>query len=187
MMNPLLEAASEVGRFFEDHGWPYCVIGGLAVQNWGEPRTTLDADINLFTGLGGEETFVDVILEKFESRITGAREFALTRRVLLIRASNGKDVDISMGGLPFEAEMIERAVTVELCQGIRLPCCTAEDLVILKAFADRPRDWLDIQGIVTRQSRLDNQYVLAHLAMLCELKEAPEILEKTRRLLAEKP
>jgi hypothetical protein len=28
---------------------------------------------------------------------------------------------------------------------------TAEDLIALKAFADRPKDWLDIDGILIRQ------------------------------------
>ena len=187
-MNGLFEAAKEVCDFMTARRWRFSLIGGLAVQRWGEPRATLDADIVLLAGLGGEEEiYVTAILERFASRIPEARQFALTRRVLLIRASNGKDVDITLGALPFEEEMIRRAAPVEFAPELRLPCCTAEDLFIMKAFAARPRDWLDAESIVNRQTRLDRDYILRHLAELCELKEAPEILRRAEQLLREKP
>jgi len=37
-VNLLFEAAAEISRFFSDRNWRYCVIGGLALQRWGEPR-----------------------------------------------------------------------------------------------------------------------------------------------------
>lgn len=184
-MNALFEAAKEVCEFMVAHQWEFCIIGGLAVQRWGEPRTTLDADMTLLTGWGEEESYVTAILERFESRIPDGHAFALTRRVLLIRASNGKDVDISLGALPFEVGMIRRAAPVEFAPGLLLPCCTAEDLFIMKAFAARPRDWLDAESLVIRQASLDKEYILEHLADLCELKEAPDILDRAKRLLME--
>jgi hypothetical protein len=39
--------------------WEFCLIGGLAVQRWGEMRTTLDVDITLLTGFGREEEFIN--------------------------------------------------------------------------------------------------------------------------------
>lgn len=67
-------------------GWEFCVIGGLAVQRWGEPRTTLDADLTLFTGIGEEEQYATALLGRFSSRMTDALTFALSRRVLLLSA-----------------------------------------------------------------------------------------------------
>jgi len=50
---------------------------------------------------------------------------------------------------------------------------------VLKAFADRAKDWVDVEGIIIRQSgRIDWPYVRAQLAPLVELKEAPEILRQ---------
>lgn len=185
-MNALFETAKEVCEFMVARRWKFCVIDGLAVQRWGEPRTTLDANLTLLTGWGEEEGYVDAILDRFESRVPGGHEFALTRRVVLMRASNGKDVDISLAALPFEAGLIRRAVPVEFAPGLVLPWCTAEDLFVMKAFAARPRDWLDAESIVLRQTELDQGYVLRHLADLCELKEAPDILDRAKRLLREK-
>ena len=154
-MNTLFEAAKEVGAFMEERGWAFCIIGGLAVQQWGEPRTTLDADMILLTGWGEEEPYVTSLLDRFESRIPDGHAFALERRVLLIRASNGKSVDIALGALPFEFDMVRRAVPLEFTPGLVLPCCTAEDLFIMKVFAARQRDWLDAESVVVRQARLD--------------------------------
>lgn len=186
-MNALFEAAREVGEFMTARRWEFCIIGGLAVQRWGEPRTTLDADMTLLTGWGEEEAFVTAILDRFESRLPDGLAFALSRRVLLIRASNGRDVDISLGALPFETDMIRRATPVEFAPGVVLPCCTAEDLIIMKAFAARGRDWLDVESIVIRQKSLDSAYILAHLTDLCELKESPDILERAKALFVARP
>lgn len=183
-MNALFAAAKEVCDFMKARRWKFCVIGGLAVQRWGEPRETLDADMTLLTGFGEEERYVAALLDAFESRIADGMQFALSRRVLLISASNGKPIDVSLGALAFEVSMIRRAVQVEFCPGLTLPCCTAEDLFVMKAFAARPRDWLDAEGVVVRQTSLNKPHILRHLSVLCELKESPEILDRAKAILA---
>jgi len=62
---------------------------------------------------------------------------------------------------------------------VPLRTCSAEDLIVLKAFADRPKDWIDVDGIIVRQSgRIDWAYVRTQLAPLTELKEAPAIMDR---------
>ena len=57
---------------------------------------------------------------------------------------------------------------------------------MFKAFADRPKDWVDVEGIIVRQQgRLDWTYVRSQLAPLVELKEAPEILDRLDKQRAE--
>jgi hypothetical protein len=43
-MNELSQLAAELGDFCDKRGWRSCVIGGFAVQHWGEPRMTMDVD-----------------------------------------------------------------------------------------------------------------------------------------------
>lgn len=185
-MNGLLRAAAEVQEFCLGHGWRFCFIGGLAVQRWGEPRVTRDVDLTIMTGFGGEATFVDLLLEHFPARVDDAREFALRSRVLLARSAEGVPVDIALGALPFEGRVVSRATPYAYAPGIDLLTCSAEDLVVLKAFAGRERDWLDIEGIVVRQGdRLSTQLVWHELQPLLELKEAPEHAERLRALVDE--
>jgi hypothetical protein len=62
--------------------------------------------------------------------------------------------------------------------------CSAEDLVVFKAFAGREKDWLDIEGVVVRQgARLDRALVWQELEPLLFLKESPESAERLRTLL----
>ena len=185
-MNAIFAAAKEVCDFMKKRRWKFCVIGGLAVQRWGEVRATQDADLTLLTGFGEEEKFVGPLLEKFQGRRGDARAFALAHRVLALRAGNGKDIDVSLGALPFEIAMLRRATPFKFAPGIILPTCSAEDLFVMKAFAARPLDWIDAEGIAVRQSgALNKRYVLRHLSDLCLLKEAPEILDRARHLLEE--
>lgn len=171
-MNPLFVAAADVQSFFSSLGWSSTVIGGLAVLRWGEPRQTRDVDLALLTGLGAEGQFVDPILERYRPRIPEARRFALEHRVVLIETSAGVPVDISLAGLPFEARVIDRSTPFDIVEGAAFTTCSAEDLLVLKAFADRVQDWLDIEGIIVRQGpRLDRALVLQELRPLLELKE----------------
>lgn len=58
--------------------------------------------------------------------------------------------------------------------------------MVLKAFADRLQDWADIDSILSRQrGRLDQELVRRQLQPLVKLKEAPEILLRLDRMLAE--
>ena len=71
----------------------------------------------------------------------------------MLYASNGVPVDISLSGLPFENEMIKRSTPFSFYTDCLLVTCSAEDLVVLKAFAQRPQDWADVEGIIMRQGK----------------------------------
>ena len=178
-MNALIHAAAELQAVCVAHDWRFCFIGGLAVQRWGEPRETVDVDLTLLTGFADESGYVSVLMDRFAARIDDAAQFASVNRVLLLRAASGVGLDIALGGLPFEELAVSRASLFTYPPDIPLRTCSAEDLIVLKAFADRPTDWLDIDGILIRQSAaLDWDYVHAQLAPLAELKEAPELVDK---------
>jgi hypothetical protein len=178
-MARLIDAAQEVVSFLLEKEWPCCIVGGMAVPRWGEPRATVDVDVCLFTGLGDEASFVGPILGQFAARVPDANAFAIQNRVLLITASNGVDADIALGWTPFETSMINRASLHHYTQKISLPTASAEDVVITKAFANRPQDWVDVNGVLVKQrGNLDWDYIRRELAPLCELKEAPEIMDQ---------
>lgn len=177
--NRLISAAQEIQTFCVERAWPFCFIGGLAVQHWGEARVTRDADLTLFTGLGDESDYADALLSRFSSRVTDGREFALQHRVLLLRATNGIPLDVSFGALDFENKAVATSVEVEIVPGSRLRLCTANALLVFKAFASRPQDWLDIEGIAVKSARALNwDEIRSDLAPLLELKGDVETLTR---------
>lgn len=183
-METPLRTAVEVQKLLDKRRRKYCFIGGIAVQKWGEPRFTRHVDLALLRGLGKEELFIDSLLESFSPRIPNARTFAIENRVVLLRTAEDIHLDISCAGFPFEESAIRRAKKVQVIPGIRLRLCTAEDLIVYKAFASRPQDWMDVESIIAKQPRdkLDWQYIHTQLQPLAELKEDPEIVPKLKGL-----
>lgn len=151
----------------------------MALQRWGEPRQTVDVDLTLLTGFGSEEAFITPLVEEFEPRIPDARRFAIEHRVLLLRSASGVGLDIALGALPFEERAVSRSSLFAYTADIALRTCSAEDLIVMKAFASRGQDWVDVERVIQRQGEtLDWPYIDEQLAPLVELKGEPEILER---------
>ena len=150
-MKGVFAAALEIQAFLRGAGAKFCFIGGVALQRWGQPRLTQDVDLTLLCGLGDESAAIDWLLAKFAGRLPDARDFALRNRVLLLRAGSGVAIDVSLGAIPFEHRCVTRASEFDFGAGFRLLTCSAEDLIVLKAFASRPQDWIDIEAVVLRQ------------------------------------
>lgn len=183
--NRLLDAALEIQEFCRTRHWRFCFIGGIAVQHWGEARLTRDADLTVFTGIGDEASYVDELLARFESRVAAARAFALAHRVLLLRATNSIPIDLTLGALPFEDRAVDSARDEEIVTGIRLRLVAPGALVVFKVFADRPQDWLDVEGIVVKSGgSIDWNEVRAELTALLELKGDVAALMRLNELLA---
>ncbi len=182
----VLKVARRLHDFCTAQGWRFCFIGGLAVQEWSEPRVTDDVDLTLITGFGTEEPFIDALLalDWLEARNANARDLARKRRVLLLQTRTGIGVDIAMAAFPFEITATERAKEIELIPGISLRLCTAEDLIVFKTFAARPQDWRDVEMTIVRQgdARLDWRYIREQLVPLLELKEQPDLLDQLEAL-----
>jgi hypothetical protein len=113
-------------------------------------------DLTLLTGFGNEEQFIQILLQHFEGRIPDAAQFARERRVLLLRSTKGVGLDIALGALPFEELIVQRSSIFVYPPGTPLRTCSGEDLIVLKGFAGRGQDWVDIERIIIRQTgRLD--------------------------------
>ncbi|MEZ4769103.1 MAG: hypothetical protein R2844_11855 [Caldilineales bacterium] len=135
-MNVQESAAWEIHTFLVHSGIPYAIIGGLAVQWWGESRLTKDVDLTVATPLDQpSQFFIQQVLERFPARLDDALDFARRNRVILVTASNGCPVDISMGLPGYEDEVMRRAVEVELAPGKAVRFCSADDLIVHKAIA----------------------------------------------------
>jgi hypothetical protein len=165
----LLDAAIQVQEFLRSQGWEFCLIGGLAVVRWGEPRATRDVDLTLLTGFGNEEQYLRLLLRRFKARIDDPVPFVLQNRVALLTAANGVPIDISFGAIPFEIDVIRRATPFEFERGYELITASAEDLIVMKSLAGRPQDWTDVEGMIVRQSEvLDWELIDMALESLAE-------------------
>ena len=183
-MITLFSAGAIVQGVLRERGWRFCFIGGVANYRWGSPRTTNDLDLTLFTGFGEERRFAEELLRHFRSRLADPLAFAAQNRVLLLATADGIGIDIALGAMPFESAAIDRSSMDELAPGVALRTCSAEDLIVHKAFASRPQDWVDVEGVILRQrGQLQWSQIWADLRDLAMLKEEPEILDHLERII----
>jgi hypothetical protein len=176
-MNKLLKAAKEIAEFLEEKGISYAVIGGIAVQYWGEPRITHDVGITVLIPSEDLKSFIEELLSRFQPRIENAKEFALKHRVILVKSTNGVPVDISLGIPGYEEWALKRAVWASFPEIGKIRLINVEDLVIHKCVAGRPRDVEDITTVLVRQRlQLDFSYIKKWLEAFKEVIESHDPL-----------
>ena len=166
------------------------LIGGQAVLLHGRPRLTDDVDATL--GVGPEqlatvlEACTAIGLEPLPGDVSGfvAETFVLPTR----HAASAMRVDLIFSTLPYEAHAIERAIRVRI-GGADVPFATAEDLLVHKLFAGRPRDLEDAVGVIRRQGdAIDWNYITQWVGAFAEVpgrEHLPELLRQLREDAAE--
>lgn len=175
-----------IARDLGARGVPFMLIGGQAVLLHGRPRLTEDVDITLGVGPEAWRTIgdacdalgLDPLPEHVESFVR--ETFVLPAR----HAGTRMRVDFIFSTTPYERQAIDRAVQVTV-GGALVPFATAEDLIIHKLFAGRPRDLEDAVGVVRRSgSRLDWTYVnrwVAEFAQVPGREDLPTRLAQVRQ------
>jgi hypothetical protein len=173
----LVEAADELLRAFRSMGRDACLIGGIVVSRWGEPRVTKDVDATLLVDFAEELVALDQLLARFRSRDPDPRPRAELGRLALLSATNGVDLDVSFAAFPFELEVLERASEWQVTAEIALRTCSAEDLILYKLVAGRLIDLHDVQSVVTRMgAHLDADRVRLWGGRFAEILEKPELI-----------
>jgi hypothetical protein len=140
---------------------PFMLIGGQAVLLHGEPRLTQDVDVTMGVG---PDRIADLLAVCDEMGLQPLPDDpgAFARETFVLPAADpttGVRVDLIFSTTPYEARAIERAVLVNV-GGREVPFATAEDLLLHKLFAGRPRDLEDAAGVVRRKGpELDWEYL----------------------------
>lgn len=176
-----LEALQRLFHRLDDRG---VIVGGVAVGFLGKPRFTADVDAVLLLSTQDIPEFIELArAENIVPRISNAEMFARTNRVLLLKHTPTEtDIDISLGILPFEEEMVERSRVMSFANlSVRLP--TAEDLIIMKAIAHRPKDLEDIRTIADNFVDLDVKRIEDWVKAFGEVLETPELWEMVKSLI----
>jgi len=160
------------------------VIGGIAASILGKSRLTFDIDAVFLLSLEEIPGFIEAASKYgIEPRIVKARDFAQKNRVILLKHSaSDTEIDISLGVLPFEIEMVARAQQVEIDQ-IQLRIPTAEDLIILKSIAHRPKDLEDIRAVARNHPDLDRGRIRFWVEQFGEALDQPDLWEMIEKLL----
>lgn len=179
LSEPLRRKVVAVACALEGCGIPYAVGGAIAFGYAAEPRGTTDIDINIFLATRDSSAVLECLAGiGIPIDISTARAEIESREQARFYWDETA-IDLFFAYHEFHDSCATRAVLRPFDE-ITIPVLSAEDILVLKALFNRPKDWLDIEQIVlTRSARLDVAYVLNWLDAMV----GPE--DSVRRRVAE--
>lgn len=166
-------------------GLRYAVVGGLAVGAWGVNRSTKDAD--LYAEL--PETAhapLQRALEDGGFHVPAMEEELEKFGVFRSRSRDRVFVDIFSAVGPLGEAILDHRKRVEVA-GRSLWFIAPEELAVLKAFSERPRDFEDLVNLsAVVGAKLDVPYIRRWATQLDESIGGNEVSERLERALAQK-
>lgn len=183
-LEPFRATIESLNRLLEKHKYQGVIIGGVAVGFLGKPRFTADVDAVILLSIREVSKFLELAqAENIEPRVQNIEEFARKNRVLLLEHSPTKvEIDISLGIMPFEEELVERG-SIKSFSDLFVHLPTPEDLIIMKAIAHRPKDLEDIRTIVDNNPNLDNARIEKWIRDFAEVLEMPDLWKQIEEIL----
>jgi predicted nucleotidyltransferase len=177
-VNRLESALRRVLKDLEEEGCGAAVVGGLAVSVRSEPRTTRDVDLAVAVDDDQGAEKVVYRLSGRGYRVMLPLEQEETGRLATVRMTPpggvGETVviDLLFASSGIEREIVERAESLEVFRGVRVPVARRADLIALKLLsrddARRPQDRLDLHALLTRASSEELAITRADLALITE-------------------
>ena len=142
---------------------PYCLIGALALGAYGRPRATHDVDLLILTDSATSHSYLDPLRAKGFAVASDWHEGNPMARdvVMRLKHTSAPDfpLDLIFATSPLHKNALDRRKLIDL-HGTRVSISSAEDLILLKLSAGRPRDFDDVMGIVGNASApLDLDYL----------------------------
>ena len=160
-MRPILDAIVELHDGLDAAGIHHAFGGAFALL-WctGEPRTTVDIDLNIFASPAETQQVLDALPEEIVSTDEDRTKLMAEGQQRLM--FDGIPVDIFLNTTPFHDDLRLHVHEHQLVDR-KLPFLGCNDLAVFKAFFNRRKDWADIEEIL-RADRLDVPYVTGILS-----------------------
>lgn len=146
-MPSLVEKIVELHHRLDANGLSHAFGGALALA-WctREPRGTSDVDVNVF--VSGRE--VDRVL----AAIGDVLDASPADRDSLIQDGQVRlwwdmtPIDLFLNNTPYHDDIALRIRTHHFA-GVNVPFLACDDLAVFKAFFNRPKDWVDLESMIS--------------------------------------
>ena len=136
----LVSAASQVLAALRQENVNGCIVGGLAVSSRCDPRFTRDVDIAVAIETDEQAEALIHALVSHGMRMNGLVEQEAVGRLAMARLStaDGLSVDLLIASSGIETEVVTKAETLEVVQGVLLPVARTGHLIALKLLSVAP-------------------------------------------------
>jgi Nucleotidyl transferase AbiEii toxin, Type IV TA system len=184
-MRPILDAIVELHDSLDAAGLHHAFGGAFALL-WctGEPRTTVDIDLNVFVRPAQVQRVLDALPEEIVTTDDEISQLTATGQCRLM--FDDIPVDIFLDTTPFHDDLRLHVSEHQLVNR-KLPFLGCNDLAVFKTFFNRRKDWADIEEML-RAGWLDVSYVSGILSAYLgpddeRIRELHAIRDEVRRSL----
>ncbi|CAN5904387.1 hypothetical protein BH23ACT2_BH23ACT2_22400 [soil metagenome] len=136
---------------------PHAFGGAIALGYWAEPRATIDIDLNVFVPAERSAAVLEP-LGGLGVDVAGAAE-VIGRDGQARVLWDVTPIDLFFAYDPFHDAADEHAVEVPFAE-YTIRVLSADHLTICKAVFDRPKDWIDIDAMITHRTAISAAEVL---------------------------
>ena len=156
----LISAASQVLAALRQENVKGCIVGGLAVSSRCDPRFTRDVDIAVAVETDEQAEALIHALVSHGLRMNGLVEQEAMGRLAMARLStaDGLSVDLLIASSGIETEVVTKAETLEVVQGVLLPVARTGHLIALKLLSVAPgreTDAADLRNLASVANKDD--------------------------------
>ena len=161
----LVETFEALSAAFDQLAVRWYVFGAQAAIFHGITRATADIDVTVDAGDRPTTDVADALsAHGFVVRIADPT-FLEQTRVLPVVHATGVPVDVVLAGPGLEELFFERVIYRRVGQA-KVPIAAAEDIIVMKVLAGRPKDMDDVRGIVAARRELNVAQVRETLTVL---------------------
>ncbi|MHB1485996.1 MAG: hypothetical protein ACYCS7_02170 [Acidimicrobiales bacterium] len=149
-MSTLADRLLAIHGRLEHAGIPHGFGGAIALAYCtGEPRGTIDIDINVFVGPAEAKRVFTALPREVAS---GAKDLQATKRAGQVRLFwDDTPIDLFFSYHPLHQATSTRVAMVPF-ECTEIPVLACEDLLVYKAFYARTKDWADIEAMIASSS-----------------------------------
>lgn len=166
MFRDLIE---NMAKMLEERGIAYMLIGGQAVLLYGEPRATKDIDVTLDVGPDRLHDILNIVRD-LDWMVLVEDPYTFVNKTLVLPCQDpqtGIRIDFIFSFSEYEHQAIRRVKRVKVGD-TRVMFASAEDIIIQKVIAGRPRDLEDVKIILAKNPEMDITYIHSWLKQFSE-------------------
>ena len=173
-------------RALDAFGAPYMLIGAVAVCLHSEARATDDVDASVW--LDDDQRLKHLLACFAAEGIRPPKNVSIklicrARLLRMVHETSGTEVDVALASTAFESQAIKNVKRQEF-GGLSLPLPRAEDIAVMKAFANRLQDHADLEKLLHFHPALDLRYVRKWLRKMAAAVDSPDLMESLERTLS---
>lgn len=169
----LIATASRVLTLLRREGVSGCLVGGLAVSVWCDPRFTRDVDLAIAVQDDAQAESLVNSLTKQGFRIDALVEQEAQKRLAMTRLVSYDDtsIDLLIASSGIEAEVVAAAEPLEVVKQIILPVARVGHLIALKLLSVAPgreTDHSDLRNLAQVANEIEWQRAKSAVRLVVE-------------------